>query len=98
MSKKTDIIVVGVLSAALFTGFTAYSYSVDKAKVKAQAKTPVAVAAVAANTSMQPLNATNTVNSNSSKVQAPADTQPDVTQPAPDTTVTKKKTTKSKAS
>ena len=45
MSKKTDIIVVGVLSAALFTGFTAYSYSADKAKAKAQAKTPVAVAA-----------------------------------------------------
>ena len=79
MSKKTDIIVVGVLSAALFTGFTAYSYSADKAKAKAQAKTPVAVAA-------------------SIKVQAPADTQPDIAQPATDATVTKKKTTKSKAS
>ena len=79
MSKKTDIIVVGVLSAALFTGFTAYSYSADKAKAKVQAKTPVSVAA-------------------SIKVQTPADTQPDIAQPAPDATVTKKKTTKTKAS
>ena len=98
MSKKTDIIVVGVLSAALFTGFTAYSYSADKAKAKAQAKTPVAVAAVAANTSMQPLKSVTTVISKASAVQAPADTQPDIAQPAPDATVTKKKTTKSKAS
>ena len=79
MSKKTDIIVVGVLSAALFTGFTAYSYSADKTKAKAQAKTQTAVAA-------------------STKVQTPADSQPDVVQPAPDATVTKKKTTKTKAS
>ena len=79
MSKKTDIIVVGVLSAALFTGFTAYSYSADKAQAKAQAKTPVSVAA-------------------SIKVQTPADTQPDIAQPAPDATVPKKKTTKTKAS
>ena len=79
MSKKTDIIVVGVLSAALFTGFTAYSYSADKAKAKAQAKTQTAVAA-------------------STKVQTPADSQQDVVQPAPDATVTKKKTTKTKAS
>ena len=79
MSKKTDIIVVGVLSAALFTGFTAYSYSADKAKATAQAKTPIAVTA-------------------SIKVQAPADTQPDIAQPAPDATVSKKKTTKTKAS
>ena len=86
MSKKSDVIVVGVLSAALFTGFTAYSYSADKAKAKVQAKSPVAVAAVTSNYSKP------------STVQAPADTQPDVSQPAPDATVTKKKTTKSKAS
>ena len=98
MSKKTDIIVVGVLSAALFTGFTAYSYSADKAKAKAQAKTPVAVAAVFPNASQQPQNQVTAVNSKSSAVQTPADTQPDATQPAPDTTATKKKTTKTKAS
>ena len=98
MSKKTDIIVVGVLSAALFTGFTAYSYSADKAKAKAQAKTPVAVATVFPNTSQQPQNQVTAVNSKSSAVQTPADTQPDIAQPAPDATVTNKKTTKSKAS
>lgn len=86
MSKKSDIIVVGVLSAALFTGFTAYSYTADKAKAKEQAKAPVAVVAVTPNYSKP------------STVQAPADAQPDVAQPAPDATVTKKKTTKSKAS
>ena len=98
MSKKTDIIVVGVLSAALFTGFTAYSYSADKAKAKTQAKTQVAVAAVSPDTSVQSNNSAASVTSGSQKVQAPADTQPDTTQPTPDATVTKKKTTKSKAS
>ncbi len=86
MSKKSDIIVVGVLSAALFTGFTAYSYSADKVKAKAQAKAAVVVTAVVPD------------NSKSSAVQTPADTKPDVAQPGPDSTVTKKKTTKSKAS
>jgi type II secretory pathway pseudopilin PulG len=98
MSKKTDIIVVGVLSAALFTGFTAYSYSVDKAKSKAQAKLPAQVTTGVQNASAQPVKLALTGGITASAVQTPADTQPDVTQPAPDTTVTKKKTTKSKAS
>lgn len=98
MSKKTDIIVVGVLSAALFTGFTAYSYSVDKAKAKAQAKLPAQVTTGVQNVSAQPLKLTPTGGITASAVQTPADTQPDIAQPAPDATVTKKKTTKTKAS
>jgi len=98
MSKKTDIIIVGVLSAALFTGFTAYSYSVDKTKTKVQAKLPAQVTTVAQNVSPQPVKLTPTSGANPSTVQTPADTQPDVAPPTPDVTVTKKKTTKSKAS
>jgi len=98
MSKKTDIIVVGVLSAALFTGFTAYSYSADKAKTKAQAKLPAQFTTSVQNASAQPVKLAPTGGITASAVQTPADTQPDVTQPASDATVTKKKTTKSKAS
>ena len=48
MSKKTEILVAGVLSAALFTGFTSYSYYADKAAAKAAAKQSAPVVAAAA--------------------------------------------------
>lgn len=106
MSKTTDFLVVGALSTALFTGFTAYSYSVDQAKAKAQAKlpTPVAVTAqIPQNPSTQQASQAKTIapattSSKSSTIQTPVNVPAEVAPPPANTTVTKTKTTKSKAS
>lgn len=107
MSKKTEILVAGVVSAALFTGFTSYSYFSDKATAKAAAK-QVVPTGVVSSLSQAPqqkvsVKSTATVATTVQKptmlqtqVDAPPDsaqTAPAVPAPAPN-----KKTTKSKAS
>ena len=86
MSKKTDMLIVGTLSAALFTGFTAYSHFTVKGKTAAlppQAPTVAASVSVPVPTKLNQ----GTVDS---QVAPPAD-------PAP-ANATRTKNTKTKAS
>ena len=97
MSKKSDMIVVGVVSAALFTGFTSYSYFADKATAKANFKQAPLVAVVAGVTQEKAQQTVATVKPAAptpkpTTVQAPTD-QPQTPPPAPN-----KKNTRSKAS
>ena len=86
MSKKTDMLIVGTLSAALFTGFTAYSHFTGKGKTAAlpsQSPGVAASASVAAPTKLAQGTA-------DSQVAPPAD-------PAP-ANAARTKNTKTKAS
>ena len=86
MSKKTDMLIVGTLSAALFTGFTAYSHFTGKGKTAAL---PPQAPAVTATTSA-PAPTKLTQGTADSQVAPPAD-------PAP-ANATRTKNTKTKAS
>ena len=85
MSYKKDILIVGVLSAALFTGFTAYTQATGKGKtVAAPTNNSASSSVVTSPSTALPRNTTN------SQVAPPAD-------PAP-TNTTRTKNTKTKAS
>jgi hypothetical protein len=84
MSNKKDILIVGVLSAALFTGFTAYTQVAGKGKT---ATVPTKNSASSVVTSPSKALPRNTADS---QVAPPAD-------PAP-TNTTRTKNTKTKAS
>ena len=86
MSKKTDMLIVGTLSAALFTGFTAYNHVAGKGKTAAL---PPQAPAVAAPAAVPPPTKFSQVPADS-QVAPPAD-------PAP-ANVTRTKNTKTKAS
>ena len=83
MSKKTELLVVGALSVALFTGFTGYSHFIGKGKT-----TPVATQPAVGKKIAPPSVALQ--NTADSQVSPPVDPTP------PDTT--RKKNTKTKAS
>ena len=83
MSKKTELLVVGALSVALFTGFTGYSHFIGKGKT-----TPVK--------SKPPVSSTTTLPSVSAQNTADSQIIPPVDSTPPDTT--RKKNTKTKAS
>ena len=83
MSKKTELLVVGALSVALFTGFTGYSHFIGKGKTIPMAPKP----AIEKNIAPPSVSAQNTADS---QIIPPVDPTP------PDTT--RKKNTKTKAS
>ena len=83
MSKKTELLVVGALSVALFTGFTGYSHFIGKGKTIPMASKP----AIEKNIATPSVAAQNTADS---QIVPPVDPTP------PDTT--RKKNTKTKAS
>ena len=83
MSKKTELLVVGALSVALFTGFTGYSHFIGKGKPIPMASKP----AIEKNIATPSVAAQNTADS---QIVPPVDPTP------PDTT--RKKNTKTKAS
>ena len=83
MSKKTELLVVGALSVALFTGFTGYSHFIGKGKTIPPATNP----AIGKNIASPSVSAQNTADS---QIAPPVDPAP------PDTT--RKKNTKTKAS
>ena len=83
MSKKTELLVVGALSVALFTGFTGYSHFIGKGKPTPMATQP----AIGKNIATPSISAQNTADS---QVAPPVDPTP--------TDTTRKKNTKTKAS
>lgn len=83
MSKKTELLVVGALSVALFTGFTGYSHFIGKGKTIPVAPKP----AIEKNIAPPSVSAQNTADS---QIVPPVDPTP------PDTM--RKKNTKTKAS
>ena len=99
MSKKKDIVIVGLLSTTLFAGFTAYSQSIGKEKALAAVPTPAAITTsatasqpkVSAETLTPVASPTTALSQKKTSVQAPAD-------PAPPATAPLKKNTKTKAS
>ena len=93
MSKKKDILIVGFLSATLFTGFTAYSQL--GAKGKAAASSVPAQSAVRPAIGTQVESTAKNVMQDSPSVQAPTD---GVAEQAPPAGTTRKKNTKTKAS
>ena len=105
MSKKKDIVIVGLLSTTLFAGFTAYSQAIGKEKaLAAAAAPPVAITAaatvypakVATPTAIPEPLPGNNLSQKKTAVQTIADPAP--TDPAPPATAPLKKNTKTKAS
>ena len=93
MSKKKDILIVGFLSATLFTGFTAYSQLGSKGKAAALPVSVQSTARPAGGTQVE--STVKNVTQESVSVQAPTDGVTDQTPPAG---TTRKKNTKTKAS
>lgn len=83
MSQKTELLVVGALSVALFTGFTGYSHFIGKGKTIPMAPKP----AIEKNIAPSSVSAQNTADS---QIAPPVDPTPADT--------TRKKNTKTKAS
>ncbi|HWR28980.1 MAG TPA: hypothetical protein VN631_04020 [Negativicutes bacterium] len=96
MSNKKDILIVGVLSTVLFTGFTAYTHVAGRGRTVASPQSSTVVSPLAPQQSTNKKNVATpsspvVQNATDSQVAPPAD-------PTPPPNTTRTKNTKTKAS